>query len=130
MESPERTYVEGHKHTYPRYVLLQSYHLIKYLILLFIYIFARVAIGFLVRLIPVAVVAVAMIVFFIGILLLDPVLSLAGFSEQEIAATMGITVLIGIWIVAISLYFRFRNSNDENEDENGDENETPVGSLQ
>lgn len=127
MKSPERTCAEDHEYTYPIYVLTQVCHLIKYSTSLFIYILARVVIGFLVRLLPLAVVAVAMIVFFIGILLLDPVLSLAGFSEQEIAATMGITVLVGIWIVAIALYFRFRDSDDESEDE--DENETPVGSL-
>lgn len=45
---------------------------------------------------------------FIGIWTLPPALTVVGFSEQEVAATMGITVIVGVWAIAVALYFRYR----------------------
>ena len=77
-----------------------------------IYVISLMLLSILARLVPFAVVVIALLVFFIGIWTLLPVLTTVGFSEQEVAATMGITVIVGLWAVAVALYFRYRESGD------------------
>lgn len=77
-----------------------------------IYVISLMFLSIIARLVPFAVVVIALFVFFIGIWTLLPVLTTVGFSEQEVAATMGITVIVGLWAVAVALYFRYRESGD------------------
>lgn len=65
------------------------------------------------KLVPFLVAVAALAVFFIGILLLDPVLSLFGLSEQAIAAVVGVGVIVGLWVVAIAAYLWLARSNGD-----------------
>ncbi|MFA9428548.1 hypothetical protein [Natronorubrum sp. A-ect3] len=80
----------------------------KHPLLNIIYVITLLFLSILARLVPFAVVIVALFVFFIGIWTLSPALTVVGFSEQEVAATMGITVIVGVWAIAVALYFRYR----------------------
>lgn len=65
------------------------------------------------KLVPAFVAAVALVVFFVALLLLDPVVSLLGLSERAVAAVVGIGVIAGVWIVGIAIYRRLNDSSGD-----------------
>lgn len=57
------------------------------------------------KLVPFAVTVVGLAVFFLGILVLVPIVSPFGVSEQSIAAISGIGTLAGLWVIGLRVLF-------------------------